>query len=119
MGWAMSTTVTDTEAARTRKRGRRPVQEGQAAAEVEAPRQRGEATQPSTLPEAKRDQTETAKTAAIVTTTSRKRAKLLRMEKRAEERAVDTGTDPEATARVKAFLARMIRPGGPLPPPKR
>ena len=48
---------------------------GQAAAEVEAPRQRGGTAQPSTLPEAKRDQTETAKTAAIVTTTSRKRAK--------------------------------------------
>jgi hypothetical protein len=43
----------------------------------------------------------------------------LRVEKRAEELAVDTGADPEATARVKAFLARMIRPGGPLPPPKR
>ena len=115
MGWALSTTVTDTEAAQTRKRGRRPFQEGQAAAEVEAPRQRGEAAQPSTLPEAKRDQTETAKTAAIVTTTSRKRAKLLRVEKR----AVDTGADSEAPAGVKAFLARMIRPGGPLPPPKR
>jgi hypothetical protein len=46
---------------------------GQAAAKVDAPRQRGGATQPSTLPEAKRDQTETAKEAAIVTTTSRSR----------------------------------------------
>ena len=43
----------------------------------------------------------------------------LRVEKRAEELAVDTGADPEATARVKAFLARMIRPGGALPPQKR
>jgi hypothetical protein len=41
---------------------------------------------------------------AIVTTTSRKRAKLLRAERAAE---------PEATARVRAFFDRMIRPGGP------
>jgi hypothetical protein len=46
---------------------------------------------------------------AIVTTTSRKRVKLLRPE---------LPDDPEADARVKAFLARMIRPGGTLPPAK-
>jgi hypothetical protein len=41
----------------------------------------------------------------IVTTTSRKRVKLERAAERAAER-----DDPEATARVKAFVARMIRP---------
>jgi hypothetical protein len=51
---------------------------------------------------------------AIVTTTSRKRLKLRRTEKRAAE----PDNDPEATARVKAFFARMIRPGGALPPEK-
>jgi hypothetical protein len=43
---------------------------------------------------------------AIVTTTSRKRAKL----ERAAGRAAEPDDDPEATARVKAFFARMIRP---------
>ena len=38
---------------------------------------------------------------AIVTTASRKRTKLLRAE---------LPDDPEAEARVKAFLARMVRP---------
>ena len=42
---------------------------------------------------------------AIVTTTSRKRGKLLRA-----ERAAEPDDDPEATARVRAFLDRMIRP---------
>jgi hypothetical protein len=51
---------------------------------------------------------------AIVTTTSRKRLKL----RRAEKRASEPDNDPEATARVKAFFARMIRPGGALPPEK-
>lgn len=41
----------------------------------------------------------------IVTSTSRKQAKLARV-----DRATEPGDDPEATARVKAFLARMIRP---------
>jgi hypothetical protein len=67
----------DRRQAPLRKRGRRPFQEGQAAAKVEAPRQRGGVAQPSTLTEAKRDQTKTATTTAIVTATSRKRAKLL------------------------------------------
>jgi hypothetical protein len=44
---------------------------------------------------------------AIVTTTSRKRARLERGEKR---RAAEPDDDPEATARVRAFLDRMIRP---------
>ena len=51
---------------------------------------------------------------SIVTTTSRKRSKLLR----ADKRAAKPDDDPEATARVKAFFARMIRPGGALPPKK-
>jgi hypothetical protein len=51
---------------------------------------------------------------AIVTTTSKKRLKLLR----ADKRAAEPDNDPEATARVKAFFARMIRPGGALPPEK-
>jgi hypothetical protein len=45
---------------------------------------------------------------AIVTTTSRKRLKLLRPAERDD--------DPDAMARVWAFFARMVRPGGPLPP---
>jgi hypothetical protein len=47
----------------------------------------------------------------IVATASRKRVKQLRA-----ERAADDGRDPETTARAKAFVDRMIRPGGPLPP---
>ena len=46
-----------------------------------------------------------ARKPAIVTTTSRKRAKLERA-----ERAAEPDDDPEATARVRAFLDRMIRP---------
>ena len=42
---------------------------------------------------------------AIVTTTSRKRAKLQR-----SEQAAEPDDDPEATARVRAFLDRMMRP---------
>jgi len=46
---------------------------------------------------------------AIVTTTSRKRAKL--------QRAVHpVDDDPEADAEVKAFFVRMVRRGGALPP---
>jgi hypothetical protein len=52
---------------------------------------------------------------AIVSTTSRKRLKLLRAEKRPAER----DEDPEAMARVRAFFARNVRPGGPLPPKRR
>jgi hypothetical protein len=51
---------------------------------------------------------------AIITATCRKRLKLLR----AEKRAAEPDNDPEAPARVKAFFARMIRPGGALPPEK-
>jgi hypothetical protein len=42
---------------------------------------------------------------AIITTTRRKRTKLLRFEQAAEPE-----DDPEATPRVKAFVARMVRP---------
>jgi hypothetical protein len=48
---------------------------------------------------------------AIFTNTSKKR--LL------AERTTEQDDDPEATVRLKAFFACMIRPGGPLPPPKR
>ncbi len=51
---------------------------------------------------------------AIVTVAARKRAK----SERAERNAPEADDDPEADARVKAFLARMIRPGGALPPEK-
>ena len=51
---------------------------------------------------------------AIVPNTRKKRLKLLRA-----ERTMEQGDDPEATARVKAFLACMILPGGTLPPQKR
>jgi hypothetical protein len=46
-----------------------------------------------------------ARKPAIITTTSRKRVKLERA-----ERAAEPDDDPEATARVRAFLDRMIRP---------
>ena len=47
---------------------------------------------------------------AIVTSASRKR---LRAEPAPD---TDADDDPEATARVRAFFARMVRPGGALPP---
>jgi hypothetical protein len=43
----------------------------------------------------------------IVTTPSRKRTKLERA-----DRAAEPDDDPEATARVRAFIARIIRPRG-------
>lgn len=46
----------------------------------------------------------------IITTTSRKRSKLLRA-----ERQTPTATG-EVSPEVKAFFARMVRPGGALPP---
>jgi hypothetical protein len=55
------------------------------------------------------------KPATIVSTTSRKRLKLLH----AEERSAQRDDDPEAMARVRAFFARNVRPGGPLPPKRR
>jgi hypothetical protein len=51
---------------------------------------------------------------AIVTTTSRKQLKL----ERASRREKDRPDDPEAAARVMAFLVRMLRQGGALPPEK-
>jgi hypothetical protein len=53
---------------------------------------------------------------AIVTTTSRKRPKLLHAGKRT---APERDDDPEAMARVRAFFARNVRPGDPLPPKRR
>jgi hypothetical protein len=47
---------------------------------------------------------------AIATSISRERARLQRGEKR---QAAEPDDDPEATARVRAFLDRMIRPRGP------
>ena len=54
-----------------------------------------------------------AKKPALVITASRKLTKLRRA-----ELALADDDDPEATARVKAFFARMIRPGGALRPEK-
>jgi hypothetical protein len=51
-----------------------------------------------------RPSAETQPKSAIVTMTSRKRAKRERA-----ERVAEPDDDPEATARVKAFFARMIR----------
>jgi hypothetical protein len=48
---------------------------------------------------------------AIVTTASRKQQKLEQA-----ERGMDDGR--EVSPEVKAFFARMIRPGGSLPPEK-
>jgi hypothetical protein len=50
------------------------------------------------------------KSAIVTTTSSRKWLKLLRAERTSTQDA-----DPEATAQVKAFFARMIRPGGTPP----
>jgi hypothetical protein len=103
----------------TTKSSRRPIL-GETAAEVMmllAPVPGGtEAVQPSTPRAAARvaPPANDDRKPAIVTTTSRKRQKLLR----AEKRATGPDNDPEATARVKAFFARMIRPGGALPPEK-
>jgi hypothetical protein len=77
--------------------------------DVKPPRLPGEATQSVAQPAANDD-----RKPAIVTTADRKRLKLLRD----EQPAAKQDEDPEATARVKAFLARMIRPGGALPPEK-
>jgi hypothetical protein len=43
---------------------------------------------------------------SVGSTTSRNRTKLMR----AEQRVAELDDDPEATARVKAFFARMMRP---------
>ena len=47
---------------------------------------------------------------AIVTTTSRKQSRLLSAERAPEADAA------EVSPEVKAFFARMVRPGGALPP---
>jgi hypothetical protein len=52
-----------------------------------------------------------AKKPALIITASRKLTKLRRA-----ELALADDDDPEATARMKAFFAQMIRPGGALPP---
>jgi hypothetical protein len=105
------------------KRNRRPGNETAVEVDADHP-SRGEAAQPSTPRAAARVITPPHHSAspanddrkpAIVTATSKKRLKLLR----ADKRATEPDNDPEATARVKAFFARMIRPGGALPPEKR
>jgi hypothetical protein len=106
----------------TTKSSRHPPVRGtkEAAAEVtRAPTPvREGAVQPSTPREAARviaqPRANDDRKPAIVTTTSKKRLKLLRADQRAEQ-----DDDPEATARVKAFFARNVRPRGPLPPPNR
>ncbi len=105
------------------KRSRRSME--RAAAEVgllNRPAIHDGAAQPSTPRDAERDYAVTApppanddRKSAIVTTTSRKRLKL----QRAEERSAQRDDDPEAMARVRAFFARNVRPGGPLPPKRR
>jgi hypothetical protein len=52
-----------------------------------------------------------AKKPALIITASQKLTKLRRA-----ELALADDDDPEATARMKAFFAQMIRPGGALPP---
>ena len=103
----------------TTKSSRHPVL-GETAAEVMmllAPTPERGAVQPSTPRCAARVEPAPAnddRKPAIVTTTSKKQLKLLR----ADKRATEPDNDPEAAARVKAFFARMIRPGGALSPEK-
>jgi len=61
------------------------------------------------LPPANDDTPVLAAKSAVVATASRKRTKLHRA-----ERAHDD--DPRANEQVKAFFARVVRPGGALPP---
>jgi hypothetical protein len=110
----------DIPAVVTAKSRRRPVGgTEEAAAKVPmTARTTGQQAQPSTPREAARviapPPANNDRKPAVVTTTSKKRLKLLRTDKRAAE----PDNDPEATARVKAFFARMIRPGGALPAEK-
>jgi hypothetical protein len=105
------------------KKGRRPVLAREAAAEVGTRLGQGGdgETEASTVARvAGHDRSVTTQPAnddrkpATVAATSRKQLKLLR------EDALAATTEPndpgEATARLDAFLARMIRPGGALPP---
>jgi hypothetical protein len=104
------------------KRSRRSMERAAAEAVSRLPRHDNRAALPSTPRDAERDYAVTApppanddRKSAIVTTTSRKRLKLLH----AEERTGQRDEDPEAMARVRAFFARNVRPGGPLPPKRR
>ena len=104
----------------TTKNSRRLTGTKEAAAEASEPpaiTTKAQRAQPSTPRGAARDPAPPAnddRKPAIVAATSKKRLKLLR----AERRAAKADNDAEATARVKAFFARMIRPGGALPPEK-
>ena len=104
------------------KRSRRSMERAAAEAVSRLPRHDNRAAQPTTPRDAERDYAVTApppangdRKSAIVSTTSRKRLKLLH----AEERTGQRDEDPEAMARVRAFFARNVRPGGPLPPKRR
>ena len=77
-------------------------------------RTKAEPTAVTAPPPANDDRKPAEKKSAIVTTASQKQLKLDRASRRREDRP----EDPEATARVKAFFARMVRPGGALPPGK-
>ena len=107
----------------TTKRSRRSMERAAAEVVSRSPRRSKDgAALPSTPRDAERDYAVTApppangdRKSAIVTTTSRKRLKLLR----ADERSAQRDEDPEAMARVRAFFARNVRPGGPLPPKRR
>ena len=52
----------------------------------------------------------------LLTHDDRKSAIVTITRKRGRKQPVEPEADAEAEARVKAFLARMVRPGGPLPP---
>jgi len=105
------------------KRSRRSMERAAAEAVSRLPRHDNRAAQPTTPRDAERDYAVTApppangdrKSAIVTTTTSRKRLKLLR----ADQRSAQRDDDPEAMARVRAFFARNVRPGGPLPPKPR
>jgi hypothetical protein len=107
----------------TTKRSRRSMERAAAEVVSRSPRRSKDgAAQPTTPRDAERDYAVTApppangdRKSAIVTTTGRKRLKLLR----ADERSAQRYEDPEAMARVRAFFARNVRPGGPLPPKRR
>ena len=69
---------------------------------VRSGRKRADVSKPATHPAPANN----VRKSAIVTITGKRGRKL----------PAELEDDPEADARVKAFLARMVRPGGPLPP---
>ena len=91
------------------KRSRRSMERAAAEAVSRLPRHDNRAAQPTTPRDAERDYAVTApppangdRKSAIITTTSRKRVKLLR----AEERQAQRDEDTEAAAQMRAWLER-------------